>query len=83
MRLGAGAGAGGAARPHPDRADPVLPGGKAKATVPMAVSNASGDWPVIEDPIRAIRIERNDALERNGCAQLGPAAPITFLAPKR
>jgi hypothetical protein len=83
MRLGAGAGAGGAARPHPDRADPVLPGGKAKATVPMAVSDASGDSPVIEDPIGAIRIEPNDALNGNVNAQLGPAAPITFLAPKR
>jgi hypothetical protein len=83
MRLGAGAGAGGAARPHPDRADPVLPGGKAQAAVPMAVSNASGDWPVIEYPIRAIRIQRNDALKGNVHAQLGPASPITFLLPKR
>ena len=83
MRLGAGAGAGAAARPHPDRADPVLPCGKAKATVPMAVADASGDWPVIEYPIRAIRIDRNDALKGNVHAQLGPAAPITFLAPKR
>jgi hypothetical protein len=83
MRLGAGAGAGGAARPHPDRTDPVLPVGKAKATVPMAVSDASGDWPVIEYSNRAIRIQRNNALKGNVHTQLGPAAPITFLIPKR
>jgi hypothetical protein len=63
MGLGAGAGAGGAARRHPDRADPVLPGGKAKATVPMAIFDASGDSPVIKDPIRAIQIERNESLK--------------------
>lgn len=49
----------------------------------MAVSDASGDSPVIEDPIGAIRIEPNDALNGNVNAQLGPAAPITLLAPKR
>lgn len=49
----------------------------------MAVSDASGDWSVIEYPIRAIRIQPNDALNGNVNAQLGPAAPITFLAPKR
>jgi hypothetical protein len=49
----------------------------------MAVSDASGDWPVIEDPIRAIRIQRNDAPKGNVHTQLGPAAPITFLMPKR
>ena len=75
--------AGAAARPHPNRADPVLPGGKAEATVPMAVSAASGDSAVIEDPIRVILIERNNALKGNVHAQLGPAAPITFLATKR
>jgi hypothetical protein len=83
MRLGAGAGAGGAARPHPDRTDPVLPGGKAKATLPTAVSDASSDLAVIKDPIRAIRIECNDALKGNVHAHFGPAAPITFLLPKR
>jgi len=49
----------------------------------MAVSAASGDSAVIEDPIRVIRIEGNDALKGNVHAQLRPAAPITFLAPKR
>ena len=49
----------------------------------MAVSNASGDWPVIEDPIRAIWIQRDDALKGNVHTQLGPADPITFLMPKR
>ena len=49
----------------------------------MAVSDASGDWPVIEYPVRAIRIEGNDALKGNVHAQLGPAAPITFLMTKR
>ena len=49
----------------------------------MAVSAASGDSAVIEDPIRVIRIEGNDALNGNVHAQLRPAAPITFLAPKR
>jgi hypothetical protein len=83
MRLGAGAGAGGAARPHPNRADPVLPGGKAEATLPMAVSDASGDSPVDRNHILSIRIERNDALKWNVHAQLGPATPITFLLPKR
>jgi len=36
-----------------------------------------------EYPIRAIRIERNDALKGNVYAQLGPADPITFLMLKR
>ena len=49
----------------------------------MAVSAASGDSAVIEDPIRVIRIEGNVALKGNVHAQLRPAAPITFLAPKR
>jgi hypothetical protein len=38
---------------------------------------------VIEYPIRAIWIQRNDALKGNVHAQLGPAAPIIFLMPKR
>jgi hypothetical protein len=49
----------------------------------MAVSNASGDGPVIAYPVGAIRIQRNDALKGNVHAQLGPAAPIIFLMPKR
>jgi hypothetical protein len=49
----------------------------------MAVSAASGDSAVIEDPIRVIRIEGNDALKGNVHAQLGAAALITFLVPKR
>ena len=49
----------------------------------MAVSDASGGSAVIKDPIRAIRIERDDALKGKVHAQLGPAAPITFLLPKR
>ena len=51
--------------------------------LPMAVSDASGGSAVIKDPIRAIRIERNDALKGNVHAHFGPAAPITFLLPKR
>jgi hypothetical protein len=38
---------------------------------------------MIDNPIRAIRIERNDALKGNVHAQLGAAALITFLVPKR
>jgi hypothetical protein len=49
----------------------------------MAVSDASGDWPVIEYSNRAIRIQRNNALKGNVHTQLGPAAPITFLTSKR
>ena len=49
----------------------------------MAVSDASGDWPVIEYSNRAIRIQRNNALKGNVHTQLGPAAPINFLIPKR
>jgi hypothetical protein len=53
------------------------------STLPVTVSAASGDSAVIEDPIRVIRIERNDDLKENVHAELGPAAPITFLTSKR